>query len=199
MNAPDSAEGPPDRRPNWPTACASRCRTAWSCTWTRPISPRPRRWTASSPTSKPAGCRPSFVLLVEGPIRSLDGEFFDLTRDSEADRELTRRIVDLASGSGRVGANVHAIAPDGRPGRLDPGESRATAATRRSARCATSRSWRSGRHRADDREHAADPADARERLLLLGDRDAAAGHDRAGARPCPASRSSSTRHTPSST
>ena len=34
-----------------------------------------------------------FTLLVEGPIRSLDGEFFDLSRDSEADRELLRRII----------------------------------------------------------------------------------------------------------
>src|SRR5688572_33111316 len=32
-----------------------------------------------------------FVLLVEGPIRSLDGEFFDLTRDSEA-RSEERRV-----------------------------------------------------------------------------------------------------------
>jgi sugar phosphate isomerase/epimerase len=55
-----------------------------------------------------AACRlpPSFVLLVEGPIRSLDGAFFDLSRDSEADRELSRRLVRLARG-----ANVHIIAP----------------------------------------------------------------------------------------
>ena len=59
-----------------------------------------------------------FVLLVEGPIRSLDGEFFDLTRDSEADRELTRRIVDLSRRIGARGANVHAIAPDAEPAGL---------------------------------------------------------------------------------
>lgn len=53
-----------------------------------------------------------FVLLVEGPIRSLDGEFFDLTRDSEADRELSRRLIALAKRIGARGANVHAIAPD---------------------------------------------------------------------------------------
>ena len=52
-----------------------------------------------------------FILLVEGPIRSLDGEFFDLSRDSDADRELSRRIVSLATRVGAVGANVHAIAP----------------------------------------------------------------------------------------
>jgi sugar phosphate isomerase/epimerase len=59
-----------------------------------------------------------FILLVEGPIRSLDGEFFDLTRDSEADRELTRRIVDLSRRIGALGANVHAIAPDENPAAL---------------------------------------------------------------------------------
>ena len=59
-----------------------------------------------------------FVLLVEGPIRSLDGEFFDLTRDSEADRELTRRIVSLSRRIGARGANVHAIAPDEDPASL---------------------------------------------------------------------------------
>src|SRR3954449_8933987 len=59
-----------------------------------------------------------FVLLVEGPIRSLDGQFFDLTRDSEADRELTRRLIDLSKRIGAVGANVHAIAPDRDPAAL---------------------------------------------------------------------------------
>ncbi len=58
------------------------------------------------------GLPADFVLLVEGPIRSLDGEFFDLTRDSEADRELSRRIVTLSQRIGARGANVHAIAPD---------------------------------------------------------------------------------------
>jgi sugar phosphate isomerase/epimerase len=64
------------------------------------------------------GLPSEFVLLVEGPIRSLDGEFFDLTRDSEADRELSRRLVSLAKRIGAVGANVHAIAPDGSPASL---------------------------------------------------------------------------------
>ena len=59
----------------------------------------------------PAG----FTLLVEGPIRSLDGEFFDLSRDSEADRELSRRLVDLSRRIGALGANIHAIAPNADP------------------------------------------------------------------------------------
>ena len=61
------------------------------------------------------GLPSDFVLLVEGPIRSLDGEFFDLTRDSEADRELSRRLIALAKRIGARGANVHAIAPDSSP------------------------------------------------------------------------------------
>jgi sugar phosphate isomerase/epimerase len=59
----------------------------------------------------PAG----FILLVEGPIRSLDGQFFDLTRDSEADRELVRRLIELSRRIGALGANVHTIAPDRDP------------------------------------------------------------------------------------
>src|ERR671921_2640613 len=66
------------------------------------------------------GLPSDFVLLVEGPIRSLDGEFFDLTRDSEADRELSRRLVSLAKRIGAKGANVHAIAPDADPHHLTP-------------------------------------------------------------------------------
>ncbi len=65
-----------------------------------------------------------FAFLVEGPIRSLDGEFFDLTRDSEADRELSRRLIALAKRIGARGANVHAIAPDADPTHLTPGERR---------------------------------------------------------------------------
>jgi sugar phosphate isomerase/epimerase len=65
-----------------------------------------------------AGLPSDFVLLVEGPIRSLDGQFFDLSRDSEADRELMRRLVDLSRRIGALGANVHAIAPDRDPAAL---------------------------------------------------------------------------------
>ena len=65
-----------------------------------------------------AGLPSDFVLLVEGPIRSLDGEFFDLSRDSEADRELMRRLIGLSRRIGALGANVHAIAPDRDPASL---------------------------------------------------------------------------------
>jgi sugar phosphate isomerase/epimerase len=66
------------------------------------------------------GLPSDFVLMVEGPIRSLDGEFFDLTRDSEADCELSRRLIGLAKRIGAVGANVHNIAPDDDPYHLTP-------------------------------------------------------------------------------
>ena len=64
------------------------------------------------------GLPSDFAFLVEGPIRSLDGEFFDLTRDSDADRELSRRLVALAKRIGAKGANVHNIAPDADPHHL---------------------------------------------------------------------------------
>jgi sugar phosphate isomerase/epimerase len=64
------------------------------------------------------GLPSDFVLLVEGPIRSLDGAFFDLARDSEADRELMRRLISLSKRIGALGANVHAIAPDRNPDSL---------------------------------------------------------------------------------
>lgn len=54
---------------------------------------------------------PGFVILVEGPLRSLDGEFFDLTRDSAANREVARRVATLGKALGASAANVHAIAP----------------------------------------------------------------------------------------
>jgi hypothetical protein len=54
---------------------------------------------------------PGFVLLIEGPVRSLDGEFFDLTREAEADREVIRRLGRLAARVGAEAVNVHAIAP----------------------------------------------------------------------------------------
>ena len=75
------------------------------------------------------GLPEGFTLLVEGPIRSLDGEFFDLSRDSEADRELLRRIIALSARIGAVGANVHAIAPDGDPRTLTL-DNRSTVLTR---------------------------------------------------------------------
>jgi len=52
-----------------------------------------------------------FIWLVEGPIRSLDGEFFDVTRGAEADRELVALLAEVAQRIGARTVNVHVIAP----------------------------------------------------------------------------------------
>jgi len=57
---------------------------------------------------KPA---PDFVYVVEGPLRSLDGSFFDLSAYSEANRECVRRIAWLAEAIGAEAILVHAITP----------------------------------------------------------------------------------------
>ena len=44
-----------------------------------------------------SGVADDFIWLVEGPVRSLDGEFFDLTRDSEADRELIHLLAEVSA------------------------------------------------------------------------------------------------------
>jgi hypothetical protein len=53
----------------------------------------------------------NFIWLVEGPVRSLDGEFFDVTRDSEADRELIHLLAEVSAKIGASTINIHAIAP----------------------------------------------------------------------------------------
>ncbi len=55
----------------------------------------------------PTGC----TLLVEGPVRSLDGSFFETSRDSAADRELVRRLVALSRRLGARAINLHLIQP----------------------------------------------------------------------------------------
>src|SRR5207245_7839654 len=56
--------------------------------------------------------RPSeFTWLVEGPVRSLDGSFFDLTVDSAANRALVDRLARFGGAVGAVAACVHLIAP----------------------------------------------------------------------------------------
>lgn len=72
-----------------------------------------------------------FTLLIEGPVGSLDGAFFDLARDAEADREVIRRLARLASRLGALAVNVHAIAPSARTTDLTPaGRRRALEASR---------------------------------------------------------------------
>ncbi len=59
-----------------------------------------------------------FALLVEGPVGSLDGAFFDVTRESDADRLLVDRLAQVARRLGVKGVNIHLIAPGEDPGRL---------------------------------------------------------------------------------
>ncbi len=51
-----------------------------------------------------------FVWVVEGPLRSLDGGFFDLAREADADREVLTRIVDCAVQLGAQAVVIHCIA-----------------------------------------------------------------------------------------
>ena len=52
-----------------------------------------------------------FAVLVEGPIRSLDGSFFDLTMDSVANRTVIDRLTTFGKQVGAVAACIHEIAP----------------------------------------------------------------------------------------
>ncbi|HEY3062995.1 MAG TPA: hypothetical protein VGL99_28820 [Chloroflexota bacterium] len=59
-----------------------------------------------------------FAVLIEGPVDSLDGGDFDVTRDSEADAVVVRRLAELARRIGAQAVNIHLIAPAPDPGRL---------------------------------------------------------------------------------
>lgn len=52
-----------------------------------------------------------FVWLIEGPVDSLDGADFDVTRESAADREVLVRIGEVARRIGARGVNIHVISP----------------------------------------------------------------------------------------
>ncbi len=70
-----------------------------------------------------------FTWIVEGPVWSLDGELFGLCRNAEVDRELTRRLVQLAARIGAPALNVHCVDGAADPGVL--GESQRAAALER--------------------------------------------------------------------
>jgi hypothetical protein len=52
-----------------------------------------------------------FALLIEGPVDSLDGGDFDVTRASAADMHVVERLAELARGIGARAVNIHAISP----------------------------------------------------------------------------------------
>jgi hypothetical protein len=53
-----------------------------------------------------------FAWLIEGPVDSLDGADFDVTRESEADRLVLERLAQIAESIGAQAVNIHVIAPD---------------------------------------------------------------------------------------
>ena len=55
---------------------------------------------------------PEFSLIIEGPIGSLDGQFFHIGRQSEADVEVIRRLFWLGERLGVRAINLHPIAPE---------------------------------------------------------------------------------------
>jgi hypothetical protein len=59
-----------------------------------------------------------FAWLIEGPVDSLDGGDFDVTRESEADDEVVRRLAWLAQQIGARAVNIHVIAPSSDLSRL---------------------------------------------------------------------------------
>jgi hypothetical protein len=54
---------------------------------------------------------PDFAWLIEGPVDSLDGEDFDVTRESAADRLVLQRLAQIAERIGAVAVNIHVISP----------------------------------------------------------------------------------------
>ncbi len=59
-------------------------------------------------------------LVVEGPLRSLDGEFFDVTRASPADLEVIGRLARVGRELGAAAANIHCINPSADSDRFGP-------------------------------------------------------------------------------
>ena len=72
--------------------------------------PRLRAIMAAAPRAGREG-EDGFAYVVEGPIRSLDGEFFDVTRDAPADLEALARLARFGETIGATTAVIHLIAP----------------------------------------------------------------------------------------
>lgn len=52
-----------------------------------------------------------FVWIVEAPIRTLGGTYFDLTANDTDHRETLRRVIQVGAAIGAAAANVHVVAP----------------------------------------------------------------------------------------
>jgi hypothetical protein len=59
-----------------------------------------------------------FVWLIEGPVDSLDGADFDVTRESDADRTVVQRLGEVARRIGARAVNIHVISPSADLSRL---------------------------------------------------------------------------------
>lgn len=68
----------------------------------------------------PRAVEGEFVYIVEGPIRSLDGEFFDVTRGAPADLEALTRLAHFGADLGAKVAVIHLIAPTSDPAAIGP-------------------------------------------------------------------------------
>jgi sugar phosphate isomerase/epimerase len=78
--------------------------------------PRLRAIMAAAPHAGEGG----FAYVVEGPIRSLDGEFFDVTRGAAADLEALARLARFGADLGATTAVIHLIAPTGDAALIGP-------------------------------------------------------------------------------
>src|SRR5204863_9341734 len=58
-----------------------------------------------------AGVPRDFAWLIEGPVDSLDGGDFDITRESDADHLVLERLADMARRIGAKAVNIHVISP----------------------------------------------------------------------------------------
>jgi sugar phosphate isomerase/epimerase len=64
---------------------------------------------------------PGFAYLIEGPVDSLDGADFDVTRDSADDLRILERLAHLAERIGARAVNIHVISPSADASRLTLG------------------------------------------------------------------------------
>jgi sugar phosphate isomerase/epimerase len=78
--------------------------------------PRLRAIMAAAPRAGEGG----FNYIVEGPIRSLDGEFFDVTRGAADDEEALVRLARFGADLGATVAIIHLIAPTSDPAAITP-------------------------------------------------------------------------------
>jgi sugar phosphate isomerase/epimerase len=78
--------------------------------------PRLRAIMAAAPRAGDDG----FAYIVEGPIRSLDGAFFDVTRGAAADLEALTRLTRFGADLGARVAVIHLIAPTSDPAAIRP-------------------------------------------------------------------------------